>query len=342
MFNQHELYAEMYTKDFNEYKNYLEEYNKRISSNKYQEIVNTMPFRFLNAIHLCEQLDLFQKCNPKPKMYFSSLEEAQLFYKNLVTFKKTSDELLENAAYIVELDKLRTDINLCVKDSPYLRNDLCVAEDKTLPDIAKKCVEILPKYPEMITKTFKWNFIESCIICFNCNDLGLMVDNKIIRDEDLDNICLTETINDYQRKVSFLYKYMDKPTLKKYTMSCKLKGVTFPNDDGSSRQENLKELKKYMEENPTETIHLQTQNYTYTPEIGEPEPAIRLLWNNKCIGNLSKTLAAELVNYKESQYEIEMEKLAGGVDENMALGCAVKLTLYKQIKELQQEEILEK
>ena len=37
-----------------------------------------------------------------------------------------------------------------------------------------------------------------------------------------------------------------------------------------------------------------------------------------------------------------MEKLAGGVDENMALGCAVKLTLYKQIKELQQEEILEK
>ena len=50
MFNQHELYTEMYTKDFNEYKNYLEEYNKKISSNKYQEIVNSQMYKIQQCI----------------------------------------------------------------------------------------------------------------------------------------------------------------------------------------------------------------------------------------------------------------------------------------------------
>lgn len=320
-------YKEQYQEQFTIYQNKLSEYETLIDTAKYQEILATMPFEFLNAVQLCEQLSLYEKLETKPKMHFNSLDEAKVFYKNLINFKSRTENLLDDAAYIAKIGDLAKEINQLVSESSYLENNLAIASNTDIIALAERCLIEIPKFPQILTKKFRWNYIESAIISLNKEDLQILVASKVIKPTDIDNISLIETKNDYTEKVKFLCQIMNRPAPILASYEQKLKGVTFPNDDGSSRQENLAQLKAYAEAHPNETISLTAESYIYTPEIGDPEPAIKVNWDNKTIGNIARSVAEDISEkYKNPQFTASLEKISGG-DDKMNYGCVIHLNI---------------
>ena len=320
-------YKEQYNKSLSEYKEIMANYEKIITSPRYHEILSTMPFEFLNAIQLCEQLSLFQKLETKPKMSFSSLDEAKVFYRNLIHFNKKTEKLLEDASYIAEVGRLAKMVNDCAVNSPYLGKTFCIEVNTEITELAKKCLSEIPRFPDILTKKFRWNYIESVILSLDKNDLKSLVESKVIKANDIDHICLITENQDYYEKIKYLCEVLNHPQPIMQTYQLKLKGVTFPNDDGSSRQENLTMLKKYNEEHPDSIISLTAESYTYVPEIGDPEPAIKIAWDGKVIGNIGNDVVEEISKkYKSPQMTATLEKVSGG-DDKMNFGCVIKLNI---------------
>jgi hypothetical protein len=320
-------YQEQYDYNMRIYQKMLDGYEKAVSSPRYCEILSTMPFEFLNAKHLCDTLALYRKLDKKPRMYFYSVDEAVVLYRNLISFKSRSAKLLEDASYIAEVKHLADCLNSFVHESQYLGDTLCVSDNEEVFAIAESCLKEIPQYSSMLTKVFRYNYIESAISCLNTGDLEIMVSKKIIKAQDLDSIALTGQTKEYEEKIAFLCEILNHPQPTVATYNLKLKGVTFPNEDGSSRQENLKELQAYQESHPEEEIKLTAESYTYQPKIGAPEPAIKISWNGKCIGNVAKDVAAEVEErYTHPQCFAILDRLTGG-KENMSYGCNIKFSI---------------
>ena len=336
--NTKKIYKEQYEKFFEMYKDMLNDYEKETTSARYHRILSTMPFEFLNATQLCESLSLYEKLETKPRMHFSTLDEACVFYRKLITFGKSSDNLLEDAAYIAEIGRIAESINGCVLSTPYLDESYCVVPNTEVISLAQRCLKEVPKFPQMLSKKFRWNYIESAIRSLDNESLKYMVDSKIIKPADIDHIALVDEDSEYRQKVAYLCEILSHPQPIVASYELKLKGVTFPNEDGSSRQENIELLKKYAEENEGAVIPLVAQLYTYTPEIGAPEPAIKILWNDKEIGNIAKDVVEEIIEkYENPQFTVELKTVAGG-DEKINFGCIVNFHIiapgYSNMKAL--------
>lgn len=313
-------YQQQYQASMETYEAMLQEFRDITENPRYGEIIETMPFEFLNAMHFYQSLSLYAEREHKPKMRFESAEDAVVFYKNLISFKKKIDYLLENASYLSEVGKIAMNINQFVSENPYLGKQFQVSFDEDVVKLARTCLTEIPKYPALMTKAFRNHYIESVIECLPMEQLAVFKNAGIMKSTDIDKINLTgdET---YKAKIHYLCDLFDHaaPVIASYDVS--LKGVTFPNDDGSSRQENLKELQEYAKTHPGEKISLKVEPYTFVPEIGDPEPAVRVLWGDKCIGNLAKDVARDIhEKYENPQLTGTLLEVSGGGN-NMNFGC---------------------
>lgn len=322
----------MYQKNFNAsltiYKQKLSEYEQLTDTPEYQEIISTMPFQFLNATQLCRKLQLFESLEKKPHMFFSTVDEAKVFYKNLISFKSQSAKLLEDAAYMAQVGDVAEQINHLAKNDPYLGPAYQVLPNMEIINLAKQCLTEIPQYPRMLTKAFRYNYIESCILSLNTSELEWLCKANIIKSEDIDHISLTESYNDYAEKIGFLCRHFNRDAPIRQTFQVKLKGVTFANEDGSSRQDYLRELKSILDINPEADIKLRAESYTYVPETGSPEPAIRILWEDKCIGNIPKDMAADLLEkFNNPQYTADFVCLTGYQSDSYSIGCQIHLNV---------------
>lgn len=334
-------YEEQLKKVLDEYNILNTKYQELTASDTYHKILSTMPFEFLDASQLYGKLELFSRLDVKPKMKFDTLDEAIVFYQSLLNCKANIKPLLEQASYIAEVGALASQINDLAMSSPYLGPNYIVIPNEEVIGIAEKCLSQLPNYPNVMTKTFRWNYIESVIRCLDIEDLAKMCEQKIIKAGDLDHISLIETENQYKEKLLFLCDLLQHPHPVIQSYELKLKGVTFPNEDGSSRQENLNLLRIYAEQNPTEEIVLTAENYTYTPEIGNPEPAIKIAWNGKVIGNVARDVATEIVErFKNPQFTSTLKSVTGGGE--VTSGCIIHLNVLATELEMPQTEQVER
>lgn len=329
-------YAEKYQHDLEKYNHLLKNYEELITSPKYHEIISTLPFEFLKALHLCETLTLYDSLKKKPRMKFSSLEEVKVFYKNLTSFNNTVNGLLEEASYLVKIGKWANNINDFIDKSAFLNDSFYIVPNDEVINLARRCLLEIPKYPQLLTKKFRWNFIESAIYSLKLEDLKELVTLNIIKPNDLDHISLIEEKNNYQEKIKELCILLNHPEPIIASYDLKLKAVTFDNEDGSSRQENLKALKFYAENHPNEQIPLTTNIYTYVPEIGAPEPAISVAWDGKIIGNIARVAAEEIVTlYNSPQMKATLNMVSGSREKDMKFGCNIHLEVIapKYVKE---------
>jgi len=319
-----QLNYEYYMKRYlDEYRVLFDKYNELITSQKYAEIISTMPFEFLNATQLYNKLVLFENLNPKPHMQIHSIEEAKVFYKQLISFKIQSKKLLEDASFICEIGLLVKNLNDYVKNSVYLNDSFLIYENEEVIKLANQCLQVIPDYPKKLTKEFRYNFLESCILSLDTTDLEHLCEVKIIKAEDLDKISLILNQNDYQEKIKFLCMYFEKDAPVIASRSVKISGVTFKNEDGVSRQDILKELQKIIIENPDYKVNLYAEKSTYKPAIGPVEPAIRIMWDNKCLGYLSKDIVSDIYNnYDNPQFKVDFTHITSWNDDKN-LGCKI-------------------
>ncbi len=323
-FNSNEIlenYETSYKATFDKYTEMLNLYQTETASDRYFGCISD-PYTFLDALQMYDKLKLFTEFD-NPKMRFRTAEEAELFYSDMINTKRNIPELLNKATYIASVNEIAKNINELVENSYFLPDTFCVPTDDKASDMAIKCLEVLPKYN--LTKLFRWNYIESVILSLDTNALYKLCTDGIIKADDIDHITLTHTDNNYREKIIDLCHYLNRgePLVENYNL--KLKGVTFPNDDGTSRQANLKELKDYVLSHKDETIYLTAENYQYIPEIGNPEPAIKVSWNGKCIGNIAQDAVANIVDrYQNPQFVATLTEVTGG-ERNMSMGCSINL-----------------
>ena len=110
----------------------------------------------------------------------------------------------------------------------------------------------------------------------------------------------------------------------------RIKGCTFNNEDGTSRQGNIRELETYINANGIAPA-LRVENFTYKPEIGEEEPAARIIWGDKELGVLPRDVAIELHNsYADKIITAKANKILGGG--NVSYGVEITLDYAKKLK----------
>lgn len=330
-------YSEALQSYMDEYNSLKAQYDEMVQSSKYQEAVGTLPFELLSAKQVCETMSLFANLDTKPKILFSSVEEAEVLYSNIRDFKKKLDELLDAASYITEVDTLTDKINHLIDNAPYLPRNLKLCNNKYLAQIAADCLQELPKYPKLASYEFLYNFVESCLYSFNKEQLQTLVSKQIIKDNTIDKIALNGT-EKYEENLQYLCFLTGHKEIITDSFLLKLKGVKFKNDDGTERQEILKEMKQAVLKG--ENINLRVEKYVYQPDIGKAEPAVRVLWNDKCIGLLPAPVAAEIEEkHENSQLKAEFQSIGGGGD--VLYGCEIKLNLVapKLAKDYSTEEM---
>lgn len=324
-----------FQEDYDKYKELVKEYEKEIYSEKYFLIVGNMPLKWLKAIQLCDQLDIINKINSTSiHRPFNNANEAYNFYYGIVSFKKRINDLIDNAKYIANINNLINTINDFVKQSEYLDNTLCIVNPDNISDLAQEVLDKLPNYPKLLSAKYRINFIESCIIYLPKEELEILCQRKVILPTDVEKISLNENID----KINYICDYYHLPHIIKDELTFSLKGTSYKNDDGSSRQEYLKELKKYKDENTNKIIKLGTMPFKF-----QDEPAILYTWNNKGIGCAPKEIAIEIYNkYKNPQFTTYLENLKGGAYDNSLLGCNIKTeifaTEYLETKEMENEK----
>lgn len=217
-------------------------------------------------------------------------------------------------------------------NNPFLDDSFMVASNTEVISIAEKCLKEIPSYRKILTKAFRWNYIESLLLCLNTQELQWIIDKKIIKPQDIDHISSTETINDYQKKLNFVCQALkrDIPQNPHYTL--KLKGTSFTNEDGVPRQSLLEEIHKLQQENPNTNIFLKAIPYIYTPVIGLSEPAVRIEWEGKCLGFIDKYVAKQLdEEFHDSDYSVTNIKITGGG--KISYGATVELNVLSKEKD---------
>lgn len=323
-------YKEKYEEAMKNYQRMRGEYEDRIQSERYAKIELTRPFDFLRAKQLCETLKLYKDLGKKPMMSFGSPDEVALLYRNMLFFKRNTayvDALMEDVSYVAEIKSRADDINSFVNENPYLGNALCVKTNQEITSLAEQCLEMLPEYSSLMTKAFRYNLLESAVASLSIEGLKELCNKKVFAKNDMDSISMISDIPGYNEKIRELCAYLGHSEPVLATFDIKLKGVTFPNADGSSRQENLKALDNYVKAHAGEVVSLTAERYIYTPPIGAPEPACRIIWNGREIGNLPADVAKDLhERYENANTSAVLDKIIGG-GEGMSYGCNIKLSV---------------
>ena len=331
-------YTDSLKKNMDLYNEKLEEYQKIVESEKYAEIQRTMPFDFVMALNLCNLLEFFND-DKESRMDFKSAQDASAIYNRIIGFRNEYEELLENADFVVSAKVDADEINALVDENIYLPGSLKIQADSFLNTLAKECIKEIPKYKSLLSKKFRNRFTESCIESLPAEELDKLVMNHLIKTEHLDMISPIGT-KEYEDHLSHLCHVLNHNEIIVASYKQTLKGTSFDNEDGTKRQDILKELEEAIKQNGAKAAKLTAEQYLYVPEVGKEEPAIRISWNGKTIGNIAKDVVFDILNkYKNPEFKVELKEITGGNHtceplnsakpaQNIYYGCNVDLKVY--------------
>lgn len=328
-------YKESYKKDFDRYKELLEEHDKITSDEHYVRVCEDMPFVFLDAKQKAETLELYKDldCKDSAPFKFRRADEAITFFRGVCTLRQNCDEILENAAVIVKASELANELNHFVEESPYLPNDLRIHDDGRLVQIAKECLEKLPNYPQLMKKAFRNSFLESCIENLTPDGLKMIIQTKYLAANDLNGLRLTGSAK-YESNIQFLQEYFGLKELIHESRTIRLAGTTKNNEDGSSRQANIAEISKAA----GEKILATKKGIFHDPKTGKDLKSVEISWDKKILGYVPQAIVDEMYEkYGDPNFGAEFKQTVGGKD-GLSYGCEVELKVIAKDFEKKTDE----
>lgn len=310
-------------------------YNDMIDSDWYNTIKATAAFEFILGLHICELLECYNN-NDAVKMKFTSAQDAAATYLRIVEFRKKKNDVLDSADKVMQVKNLADEVNELVASNPYLPRTLCIDYDRNLGDLAERCIETLPKYDALLSKKFRNRFTEFCIESLPNEELDQLVAAKVIQAKNLDMISPTGS-DVYEQRLRHVCALLGRESIAIAEYNHKLKGVSFANEDGTNRQDILKEIDEAVKRG--EKIELTAEQYTYVPDVGDSEPAIKVLWKDKTIGNISRSVVKDILDKTDSPISIvvDFESLTGGG--SVTYGCDVNVEVYAIVKTSEAEMV---
>lgn len=337
-------------KSMDEYQKLLNEYKEIVESERYAEIVRVMPFEFVSGLNICNLLTSFNNDDIHSRMQFQSAQDATAIYTRIIDFRNKDKELLESADFIMQAKLKADEINELVTENYYLPSHLKIKSDTYVESLAKECLEQIPHYQGLMTKKFRNRFTESCIESLPNEELDKLVMNHLIKTEHLDMISPIGT-KEYEDHLSHLCHVLNHNEIIVASYKQTLKGTSFDNEDGTKRQDILKDLEEAVKQN--KSIKLAAEQYLYVPEVGKEEPAIRISWNGKTIGNIAKDVVFDILSkYKNPEFKVDLKEITGGNHtveslnsakpaQNIYYGCNVDLKVYSMVPQKTDQNIVE-
>lgn len=274
-----------------------------------------------------------------PHIKFFSVSEAMVWKDTAARAvdNKYRQQLLNTAVYIRNVIIAIDDYNNFVKNNPILapKNvaEYALEDKDRLKDVEEDALELISVMRSIVTApNIEKNYIESCVTSFNEEQLKELIDNKYIAPQvslmtdktnpvkekrmsmvpvfhglvDLKN----DNIPGYNEKMDFVCKQFDiTPLTEEYDQ--RLKGVTQKNEDGSSRQQNIRDLAEEAKKGTK--IVLRAEHFFYTPEGGQPENAVKVFWGDKELGVIDKgTIQNAYAKFENPQFTATLTEVTGG------------------------------
>ncbi len=323
------MYQENLQKSIDQYDKLKKQYDKEVSSEKFDYVRSAMSYDFLKARYIIETLSLFQEMGEGYRMHFTSAQGAMQTFLDIIQFKGQSQEILDNASYLESVIQLKDQINAVVENSPYLNSSLCVPSFGRLETITKDCLNEIPKYQALKTKQFRTMFIQSCMESLSHEDLDYLLSKKIISAHDLD-VLPKQGSEKYESGYRHLCEITGRANDVVFSSKISLKGVTF---DG--RQEILENLRKAVIAG--EKPYLEASIEPFTDKDGNTSPSIPVKWKDQTLGFVAKEKAKEIAEKAPGSFLAELVAVTGGGESSF--GCEINLTGYVKKFEKSQEEV---
>lgn len=326
-------YKQIYDKNQAKYEEMMNKYNDIVNSQEYQTAMYSTPFDFLRILYLAKRIDLYvnAKEGEKPVFKFSSVQEALSTYIDLIHFKENTTALLDKAALISQADMIADKINRFVKASDYLRDSLVIKREERINNIAKECLQVLPSAAREINSDLRIALLTDMCNTFNDKQITQLAIKKVFKKEDIDNLVkrvISEKGKANIKAICDVYGVLVVPIK---TIDLRLSGTTFPNEDGTSRQENIKELEKYLKTADNPPV-LTVEAFMFKPDIGAQEPAVRILWGDKGLGMLPRDAAILLhEEWSDKVLTAKVKNIVGGGQ--VFYGVEITLDICEKSKE---------
>ena len=297
---------------------YVNQLNAMKDEHNVEELMSRYSLELYDYNSLLEKMKLFSELdNPEYPPFFSK-EDYIATRTRLSNFAERRKELLDVSAILYTYEEnLRRCNSLFEKsildDSAYIagQNDIIYTN-------AKQFLKNAHNFNKYLTPEFLFAISASAVKSLPKADVLSLAEEGFILVEDV------EKMIDIPNSESTLEVLRDNlgvipPVTEKHPV--KLKGVSYENEDGSSRQEYLKELSNAKDK----SIKIETYSF-HNQKENRIEPAANVLWNGKCIGCLPASLMIDLnERFSNLKLSAEIESVVGGGDFNY--GCHIVLTV---------------
>lgn len=327
-------YEQIYAHSRENYEGLLRNYTAIVNMPEYKDAVYGAPFAFLRALYLAKCINYYATSDvkTKPVFEFTSVQDALSTYNDMTNFSQITKDLLDKASLIVQADNVAEKINSYVKLSDYLEDSLAVSRNTSITPIARECVSVLPQASKEISPELRYDMLKDMLNTFNEKQIGILAAKGVFTAQDIDPLLGRVSSDTAKKNMSVLLTGFHVTSTLIKRLNLHLKGVTFANEDGSSRQEAIKELDEYIR---ASGIHpsLAVELYTYRPDMGTPEPACRLKWGDKCLGNLPRETAIQLHDtYTDKLLSADVVNVVGGNGgDKMTYGVEISLDIREPI-----------
>lgn len=314
-----------YNTIYDKAKEKLISYNDSLSNMKkkfeYEKLCAVYSDKLLQATYFLKKLDLIQKMPSCIPVTLSTAKDYLELFDSMKTYAQCQQDLSEQASKLFMLRQNMECIKTFVKDRPFLTGYEAEEFPKVISDLVNDYFDYSTR--DLITKDLANLLLTQAIQTVSVDDMKTLIDAGLFDSFSLENISTSDK-NIGNIKLLSDYLRQDVTTNKVIT---KLRGVTFKNEDGSNRQDYLEELQKAcLHEKQDITI----EPYQFKNSNGTEEPAAKVLWGDKCIGNLSADLIKTISQaYQNPVYSGKLVKVAGGGD-NINFGCTLELTVTEK------------
>lgn len=320
-------YKESYEKDFERYQQLLAEYKKTIEDTNFIMLQAEVPYKFIAAKSIYETMAYFAEEKYPINFGFKDFNDVYVFYRNFISLKSEINSLLDSAVIIDEVYKKETQLNLAIKQSQFLADEMCVHSNSRLFTLTSEILRNLPRYRDVFTPEFRFAILSSAVSNISKADIGKLIDTNILKADDLPLITIENNAETKRKEIqeAFAERGITVSIKPEKEFNLKIKGVTFEGTDGSNRQDNLKALSEYVKAHDNESVALKVEAFTYTPDLKQPEVAYRVLWQDKELGVLDSQTAKELsTKYKPFTLTANLSSIKGG-DDGLSFGAEIKL-----------------
>lgn len=314
-------YEQIYAHSRENYDGILKNYTQITDTQEYKDALYSTPFAFLRVLYLARRIDFYTvaEAGKKPIFEFNSVQEALSTYNDTMNFKEIVATLLDKASLIVQADTIAEKLNNYVTLSDYLDNNLTVERNTLVPPIARECITVLPRAVREISEELRLDMLKDMLNTFNEKQINILASKNVFKREDIDALARISVTENAKKNLGVLCKGFGLKATPIKSMELNIKGVTFANEDGSSRQEYLKELDEYIKTTGNRPV-LTIEPYTYYPELRTPEAAARIYWGQKCLGNLPRDIAIQVhEEYTDKLMTASVINVVGGNDVSYGL-----------------------